>query len=76
MSKYGTRDAAASWAAEYGATLGAAGYVQGFGSPCILHNASSNTTILVLGDDFVGVGRTAELSRIRATLADTYKLEF
>ena len=75
MSMYGTRDAAANWAAEYGATLVAAGYVQGVASPCIFHNAESNTTIMVHGDDFVGVGRTAELSRIRAALEDKYKLK-
>ena len=54
MSMYGTRDAAANWAAEYGATLIAAGYVQGISSPCIFHHSKFDTTILVHGDDFVG----------------------
>ena len=75
MSMYGTRDAAANWAAEYGATLIAAGYVQGVSSPCVFHNAESNTTIMVHGDDFVGVGRPEELGRIRAALEDKYKLK-
>ena len=50
MSMYGTRDAAANWAAEYGATLIAAGYVQGIASPCIFHHSDHDTTIMVHGD--------------------------
>ncbi len=75
MSMYGTRDAAANWAAEYGATLVAAGYVQGISSPCIFHNAQHDSTIMVHGDDFVGVGNPVELGRIRAALEDKYKLK-
>ena len=55
MSMYGTRDAAANWSAEYGATLVAAGYVQGIASSCIFHHAEHETTIMVHGDDFVWV---------------------
>ena len=72
---YGTRDAAANWAAEYGATLVAAGYVQGIASPCIFHNVQHDSTIMVHGDDFVGVGNPIELGRIRAALEDKYKLK-
>ena len=75
MRMYGTRDAAANWAAEYGATLVAAGYVQGFARPCIFQNAESSTSIMVHGNDFVGVGRTVELSRVGAALEDRYNLK-
>ena len=43
MSMYGTRDAAANWAAEYGATLIAAGYRQGKASPCFFSTTTTTT---------------------------------
>ena len=63
MSMYGTRDAAANWAAEYGATLVAAGYVQGISRPLIFHHSEHDhdTTIMVHGEDFVGFGNPVEL---------------
>ena len=64
LSMYGTRDAAANWAAEYGAILISAGYVQGIASPRIFH-----------GDDFVGVGTPIDFGRTRAGLEDKYKLK-
>ena len=75
MSMYGTRDAAANWAAEYGATLIQAGYVQGKSSPCIFYNKESDTTVMVHGDDFVGVGRAEELMKMRKALEDKYRLK-
>ena len=72
MSMYGTRDAAANWAAEYGATLVAAGYRQGKASPCIFGNVSNDTTIMVHGNDFVGVGKPVELAKIRKVFEDKY----
>ena len=75
MSMYGTRDAAANWAAEYGQTLKDAGYVQGTCSPCIFHNHSSNITVMVHGDDFVGIGKPGELSKLREVLENKYKLK-
>ena len=72
---YGTSDVMANWAAEYGATLVAAGYVQGIASPCIFHHSEHDTTIMVHGDGFVGVGTPVELGRIRAALEDKYKLK-
>ena len=75
MSMYGTRDAAANWAAEYGATLLAAGYLQGKSSPCIFHHPHNKTTIMVHGDDFVGVGRPEQLIEIREALEKKYRLK-
>ena len=75
MSMYGTRDAAANWAAEYGQTLIDAGYEQGKTSPCIFHNSKSDTTVMVHGDDFVGVGKPEELAVLRKVLEDKYKLK-
>ena len=75
MSMCGTRDAAANWAAEYGATLVAAGYVQGVASPCIFHISKHDSTIMVRGDDFVGVGNPIELGRIQAAIQDKYTLK-
>ena len=75
MSMYGTRDTAANWAADYGATLVAAGYMQGIASPCIVHRAEHDTTIMMHGDDFVRVGNPAELGRIRAALEDKHKFK-
>ena len=67
--------AAANWAAEYGATLVAAGYAQGIASPCIFHISEHDATIMVHGDDLVGVGSPVELGRIRAALEDKYQLK-
>ena len=75
MSMYGTRDAAANWAAEYGKTLIKAGYKQGIASPCIFHCSATDTTIMVHGDDFVGVGRPEELAKLRSALESKYKLK-
>ena len=75
MSMYGTRDAAANWAAEYGKTLTDAGFVQGKHSPCIFYNSSSDTIVMVHGDDFVGIGKPEELSKLRRVLEDKYKLK-
>ena len=75
MSMYGTRDAAANWASEYCGTLLSAGYAQGKASPCIFHNEMSDTTVMVHGDDFVGVGRPEELAKLRDVLENKYKLK-
>ena len=75
MNMYGRRDAAANRAPQYGATLVAATYVQGIVSPRILHHSKHDTTTLVHGDDFVGVGNPVELGRLRAALEDKYKLK-
>ena len=75
MSMYGTRDAAANWASEYGKTLTDAGFVQGKSSPCIFHNSSSDTTVMVHGDDVVGIGKPQELAKLRKVLEDKYKLK-
>ena len=75
MSMYGTRDAAPIWASDSGATLIEAGFEQGKSSPCIFHQESSNTTIMVHGDDFVGVGVPAVLAKVRKTFEDKYKLQ-
>ena len=61
MSMYGTRDAAANWAAEYGATLVAAGYVQGIASPCIFHHSEHDTTIMVLATTLSGLATQTSL---------------
>ena len=56
MSMYGTRDAALNWSLEYGETLRAAGYAQGRANPCLYYNESLGVSVMVHGDDFIGVG--------------------
>ena len=57
MSMYGTRDAALNWSFEYSETLTAAGYVQGSGNSCLFHNRELGVSMMVHGDDFIGVGQ-------------------
>ena len=65
MSMYGTRDAALNWALEYGETLRKAGYVQGRSNPCLFHNKSLGVSVVVHGDDFVGVGPNRHLEKLK-----------
>ena len=57
MSMHGTRDVAANWAAEYGATLVAAGYVQGIASPCVFHHSEHDATIMEHGNEEEEAGK-------------------
>ena len=52
-----------------------AAYKQGVSSPCVFYCKASDTTIMVHGDDFVGVGKPEELGKIRAALEEKYKLK-
>ena len=61
MSMYGTRDAALNWSMEYTETLRAAGYVQGRGNPCLFFNKKLDVSVMVHGDDFIGVGPNEHL---------------
>ena len=47
----------------------AAGYVQGKASPCIFHNKSSGTTIMVHGDDFVFSGYDDDMDWVAKELS-------
>ena len=72
---YGTRDAAMNWAAEYGETLKAAGYIQGKVSPCLFHHPIHDVMIMVHGDDFVAVGEPEFLKKTEASLREKYKIK-
>ena len=74
MSMYGTRDAALNWALEYGETLRAAGYTQGRSNPCLFHNKALGVSVMVHGDDFVGVGPDQHLSKLKESLEQKYKI--
>ena len=71
MSKYGTRDAAVNWSAEYTATLLTNGFVQGQHSPCLFRHPTTGVSIMVHGDDFIAVGNTQGLLAARKTLTNT-----
>ena len=75
MSMYGTRDAALNWAMEYGETLRKAGYVQGRSNPCLFHNKASGVSVMVHGDDFVGVGPNHHLDKLKSTLEEKYRIK-
>ena len=75
MSMYGTRDAALNWSLEYSETLAAAGYDQGKGNSCLFHNAKLGVSVMVHGDDFIGVGPEEHLKELRKTLEEKYKLK-
>ena len=49
--------------------------MQGKSSPCIFHHPHNKTTIMVHGDDFVGVGRPEQLVEIREALEKKYRLK-
>ena len=75
MSMYGTRDAALNWSLEYAETLAAAGYVQGQGNSCLFHNKELGVSVMVHGDDFIGVGPNKHLEYLRKTLEEKYKIK-
>ena len=56
---YGTLDAAEQWGYLYTKTLLAAGFIQGASSPCIFFHPRFATWVVVHGDDFFVVARTA-----------------
>ena len=75
MSMYGTRDAAAIGAAECRRIFKGAGGKQGKSSLCIFHNFSNTITVMVHGDDFVGIGKPGELSKLCEVLENNCKLK-
>ena len=75
MSMYGTRDAAANWAAEYTATLLEHGFIQGEANSCLFQNPVTKTAVMVHGDDFVAVGSGAGLKKTREALENKYCLK-
>ena len=75
MSMYGTRDAALNWSIEYSQTLMKAGFVQGRGNSCLFHNKERKTSVMVHGDDFIGVGPEDQLAELRSKLEEKYKIK-
>ena len=75
MSMYGTRDAAQKWSEEYSATLLAAGFIRGIANPCLFRHATKDISLVVHGDDFMGVGTDADLSEVRKMLEQKYKIK-
>ena len=75
MSMYGARDAALNWSLEYSETLASAGYVQGKSNSCLFHNEALDVSVMVHGDDFIGVGPDEHLTSLRSTLEGKYKLK-
>ena len=61
FSMYGTRDAAQNWCNEYSSTLEKSGYKRGIANPCLFHSAAEGVSLMVHGDDFVGVGLAERL---------------
>ena len=75
MSMYGTRDAALSWALEYGDTLRAAGYEQSKANPCLFDHFELDVSVMVHGDGFVAVGPDKHLDKVKHTLSEKYKIK-
>ena len=68
FSMYGTRDAAQNWCNAYSSTLEKSGYKRGMANPCLFHNAVEGVSLMVHGDDFVGVGSAEGLRKSNSTL--------
>ena len=74
-SLYGARDAAQNWAEEYSSSLINGGFIRGITNPCLFRHRSKTISLLVHGDDFVGVGCDTDIAIVRTLLEKTYKLK-
>ena len=75
MSLYGTRDAATNWQEEIAKFMTGCGFVRGMYNPCLYLNKAMNLKSLVHGDDFVTVGRRAEVSKFNKKMAARFDIK-
>jgi hypothetical protein len=71
---YGTRDAAQNWGEECAETMIEAGFTRGKASPCTFYHADRSLRTYIHGDDYVTVGKDADLKWLRKKLEDRYEI--
>ena len=69
------QDAATNLAEESTATLIENGFVQGKAKAYLFYNPKTDTAVMVHGDDFVAVGKSAGLKKTREALENKYRLK-
>ena len=69
---YGTRDAPKRWEAYLSGEFRKMGFLQGVASACCFRNENRDVRCVVHGDDFVFVGRDADLAWIEQEMAKSF----
>ena len=72
---YGMRPAASAWEEEYSNTVEAAGFVRGKSASTVFWNPSSDSRLVVWGDDFTVLGREGDLRRFRDDISAKYSVK-
>ena len=75
FSMYGTRDAAQNWGEECAGTMTNAGFIRGKASPCTFYHPDKNLRTYIHGDDYVTVGKEADLKWLRNKLEEKYEIK-
>ena len=75
LSLYGTRDAAANWAAAYTKMLQDIGFVKGRSSPCNFYHPDKQIKTTVHGDDFTSSGPEEELLWLKAKMEEKFDIK-
>ena len=73
-SRYGTRDAAIKWEAEYTRVMLQAGFRQGESSPCIFRHSDKDLSVVIHGDDFTFLGPESELKWFASYLKSHFEI--
>ena len=74
-SLYGTRDAAANWAAAYTSVMENMGFIAGHSNPCLFKHKSKHMATLVHGDDFLTAGSDDDLTWMHTEIAKTLEVK-
>ena len=64
-----------NWCNEYSSTLEKSGYKRGIANPCLFYSDSDKVSLMVHGDDFVGVGSAAGVQKLNDILKKAYKVK-
>jgi len=72
---YGTRGAAQNLGEECAGTMVEAGFIRGNASPCTFYHADRSRRTYVHGDDYVTVGKDADLKWLRKKLEAKYEIK-
>ena len=75
FSLYGTRDAAQNWAHCYSQVLSDAGFIKGTASSCNFHHPGRNVSLTCHGDDFLIMGKAADLQWIVGILGKRFEIK-
>ena len=73
-SMYGTRDAATNWQEEVAREMKKIGFRRGRYNPCVYWHLEKRIKAIVHGDDFVGVGRPADVEWMNDKLKERFQI--